>query len=265
MNKNSNKVTVKRIGWALRLAFKVMFTPMASLIVSGLLAFSVVAAQKWEGFGVAMGVLHPVPFFVVFFINLPLLGAFLRLFWLPEKAKINHALEHGTIQILRKAYGRSRTLSGSSSEKGFRISGAKRARDVESAFRLLLERLANGETRLAYARTCGSVLVTTQALGLIVFLGTAIAFIELAPALDTALVVVLTELLIVMLLRYPMGVYIQKRFFVSVRFGSAHLVMVEPVDPEDLFEKSPVFFVHTRIDQDRKKDAPRTKTTIRRA
>ena len=86
------------------------------------------------------------------------------------KIRRNHGLEHATIHVLSR---RNKNLSmvGRSDMGGFTLYGTVETTEVYQAVQEALERLRDGEARLAVHPRCGTVLATTGILtGLAAFL-----------------------------------------------------------------------------------------------
>jgi hypothetical protein len=235
------------MGFAYRLLVRASLNPLINLSFLALLVAGVAFAARSGPILLLGTLLLPWIFFALLLLSLPFVGAAVRWFRIPEATRRNHALEHGTIALLRQQYGKGPRLTGKSSADGFRIGGAKRPRDITEAFRALLERLRAGETGLVVTTGCGSMIVTAQALGLVVFALTGLAFSVLKPAPGTVGVTVLAELAIVTLVRYPVGRYLQRKRFLSLGFEQATILSITPVNRAQLFERHPVFFVRTKV------------------
>jgi hypothetical protein len=221
--------------------------PLVNLSFLALLVAGAALASRSGPILLLGTLLLPWIFFLLLLLSLPFVGAAARWFRMPEATRRNHALEHGTIAVLRQQYGRGRRLSGQSSADGFRVAGAERQRDVTEAFRTVVKRLAAGETGFVVANGCGSMIVTTQALGLVVFALTGLAFWVLKPSPAVVAATVLGELAIVTLVRYPVGRYLQRTHFLSLEFELATVLSITPVTRAQLFERHPVFFVRTKV------------------
>jgi len=85
------------------------------------------------------------------------------------RVRKNHALEHGTINILEQRYGLS-GLTGRAREDGFGLSGLADPRIILETAELARERLVAGETRLAVHRRCGTTMVLVNLASSVIFI-----------------------------------------------------------------------------------------------
>ena len=72
-----------------------------------------------------------------------------------ERVRRNHGLEHSTLHVLSEHYP-GRSLAGHSDVAGFWIIGEVSLEDVYQAVEEALERLRNGERKLAIHPNCGT-------------------------------------------------------------------------------------------------------------
>jgi hypothetical protein len=81
--------------------------------------------------------------------------------WLPSAAgrtRRNHGLEHATVTVISEKHKGIR-LSGRATAHGFYIYGQVKTEDLTEAVREALQRLKNGEARLAVHPNCGTSFV----------------------------------------------------------------------------------------------------------
>jgi len=234
-------------GFVLRWLSRIIVSPVLSLGVIGLSICGLSAFSR-AGDAVLFGsLLLPWISLILVLLALPTVGAVVRRYRLPEQTRRNHALEHGTIHFLRKHYGRRYKLTGRSEERGFRVAGAKTAADIQRAFRELLQHLRAGDHAVVVARGCGSNMVTAQASGVVLMALLSLGIVLFSPSLLMVAAAVLAILAIAMLVRYPLGMWLQRRRFLLVDFEDASILSVDPLQRAELFERHPVHFVRTQI------------------
>lgn len=86
-----------------------------------------------------------------------------------KKVRRNHALEHGTINVIEEKYGIP-MMSGLASEEGFTVNGPVSGDLALGAAREALERLKRGERNLAVHERCGTTIVVVNTLMSVVFI-----------------------------------------------------------------------------------------------
>lgn len=147
-----------------------------------------------------------------------------------RRTRIVHGLEHATIAILR-ASGVV-VSEGLSVARGFTIqlpheNGAyERLGEVEAAARGAIERIAAGESRLAYSTKCGtSWLVADAVISLaIVGLGIAALVHGIPPGITFAATVV--TIVLAQRAAVPLGLLAQRAWTVSTAFTAARVLSV---------------------------------------
>jgi len=77
-----------------------------------------------------------------------------------QRVRRNHALEHATVHLLNRRYGRL-SMVGHSDWNGFTLYGSIDTSEVKQAAHEALRRLRAGEHELAVHPRCGTVIVTT--------------------------------------------------------------------------------------------------------
>ncbi|MFP4482611.1 MAG: DUF6391 domain-containing protein [Thermovirgaceae bacterium] len=80
-----------------------------------------------------------------------------------KRVRRNHALEHGTINVIEEKYGIP-MMSGLASEEGFTVNGPVSGELALGASREALARLKRGERDLALHERCGTTIVTVNTL-----------------------------------------------------------------------------------------------------
>lgn len=86
-----------------------------------------------------------------------------------RKVRRNHALEHGTINVIEEKYGIP-MMSGLASEEGFTVNGPVSPEIALGAAREALERIKEGETSLAFHERCGTTMVAANTLMSVLFI-----------------------------------------------------------------------------------------------
>ena len=125
-------------------------------------------------------VLFLLPFTFTFYSLITIFSVPAQLIKLAKNPFIrkNHAIEHATINVLEEMYGIKR-LAGFSEEDGYFLFGSSDMEKVENASREGLQRLKEGEKKLAIHKECGTsagVANFIMALAFIVLLVTTGAF-----------------------------------------------------------------------------------------
>jgi len=75
-------------------------------------------------------------------------------FTLSEEKKRNHALEHGTIYILRQKYGKNAKIGGVAKKDGFRVCGVNNKDDLKKAFDQLVKELKKENSEFVISMSC---------------------------------------------------------------------------------------------------------------
>jgi len=91
-----------------------------------------------------------------------------KLQYLVSRTRRNHGLEHATIHVLSEKH-KQFSAQGNSDFRGFHLNiyGDLSEEDVSSAVHEAHSRMKNGERHLAVHPNCGTVLLTTAALGVL--------------------------------------------------------------------------------------------------
>ena len=128
------------------------------------------------------GVVFLLPWFLVLFglINLPFAAAAFRAFDLDPATRRNHALEHATIHYL-EADG-ARRLSGRAARDGFRVCGRSSVREIRTAFEQVRRVVHDGGPLPHISRRCGSNVVSSLGLALLLLLTVALVSLGSAAA-----------------------------------------------------------------------------------
>lgn len=183
----------------------------------------------------------------ILFLNMPLYVFLFRREPLHEEEKINHALEHGTIYFLRKYYAGERRIGGRAEKQGFRVCGVETKDDIQLAFEELREHIKKGELGIVLSRSCGSNIPTIQGVALILLAATFVIFAAFELDKTIVCLILLGNILLYRLLRFPIAKYFQKQETMSFSFSDAEIVEINKTKKKGLWEISPVYFVHTRV------------------
>jgi hypothetical protein len=187
-------------------------------------------------------VLFVALFVVLFLFVLPILfslQAVGSLFVYPSQLKAvlgnrilrrNHALEHATIVVMMER-APARKLNGFSTDEGFFVQGVRSTQEVDSAAREALQRLQNGEKRLAVHRNCGTTIVAANLLAAVFFLGSLGIGLYLGWPLY---LLILGSLVLAFVLRVPLSLLLQRFVTTDADLTNAEVGWVEPSNPADL-------------------------------
>ncbi len=103
-------------------------------------------------------------------LNISFVTLVFRSFTLSESIRRNHALEHGTILVLRKWHGTNVRIGGNAEADGFRIHGVEKKEQVQRAFSYLLTELKHGKSEIIISMRCSTSIGTAQGLGVVLLL-----------------------------------------------------------------------------------------------
>jgi hypothetical protein len=182
------------------------------------------------------------------FLNLPFVAAVGRRLTLSERARQNHALEHGTIHFLNQRYERTRRLGGSAEREGFRLIGAKHAQDIHEAFNQLISLPLEEMQKVIVQQKCGSRIIVAQGLGICLLLVTTLALWIFKPEPIIVVLLLVSQLLLFLVLRRPLGNWLQRASLLSTDFSAAKISSIRKVRAKKHFERAPVYFVRTMIE-----------------
>ncbi len=139
---------------------------------------------------------------------------------LNPQLRINHALEHATINVIESQLG-CLNLTGMGQEQGFMIQGPVAPDLVEEAARVGLLKLKRGEDHLAIHRRCGTSMLAANLVASIFFI------YVLWSAGYFGILFVLLAILAAYLLGTPLGWVIQKYITTSTEVDRMEIVGVE--------------------------------------
>ena len=180
-------------------------------------------------------------------LNMNFISMVFRRFTLSESMKRNHALEHGTIIVLRSRYGRKTKIGGNAEIGGFRIYGVEKREYIEKAFDLFIAELKHGNSELIISMRCGTNVGTAQGLGIVLLSLSAIVLLLVDANATVSLTVLGIDVLLYFLLRTRLGNWVQGKFYMSLDFAGARIQSIYRVKTERIWERGPVFFVKTEI------------------
>ncbi len=144
---------------------------------------------------------------------------------LSRQMRRNHALEHATINLLRRRHARI-TLFGMPDQHGFHLRGRVPHDAVIRATQEGIRRLKQGERSLAWSRRCPTSLVATQVILSVIFL-----VIVLSIWREFIAPVLLTALMAGALLGPPVSPYVQRWLLVEPDPGSLEFRDLEIEEP----------------------------------
>ena len=183
--------------------------------------------------------------FVLFLFLLPILyslQAVGSLFVYPRQLKAmfgnkilrrNHALEHATIVVMMERQP-GRKFNGFSTDDGFFVQGVRSLEEVDGAAREALERLKNGERRLAIHRNCGTTIVAANLLAAVFFLAALGVGLYLSLALTNFFLLVVGAMLLSFVLRVPLSLFLQRFVTTEQDLTNAEVGWVEAAKPNEL-------------------------------
>src|SRR5262245_26969055 len=220
---------VGRMPLAFRMLRFVANRPMLVFAVYFVLVAILAFAPASGGIRAFYLVVAPWLLMLMLVLHVPLLGAAGRTFRLPNDVRVNHALEHGTIFLLRRRYGRKFKIGGRAEADGFRLNGLPAPDLISPAFQELREHLATGNRHLVVSRYCGSMLVAAQALSAISLTVVAVLFLLLQLEPRTKLGLLAAVLGMYLLFRHQLGYVLQRRLFLSLDFDDAEIRSIKRV------------------------------------
>lgn len=165
-----------------------------------------------------------------------------------KEKKRNHALEHGTIYFVRKRRGNKIRVGGSAEKDGFRICGVQKKEDLIKAFEQFVEEFNRENQELFVSLKCGSNIVTSQGLGLIMLTLSALILRIFRPSPVTIVIVLATNAILYFWLRGSLGNWVQEKLFMSLDFSTAKIHSVNRVKKKMFWEIKPVYFVKTIVE-----------------
>ena len=142
-----------------------------------------------------------------------------------HRIRRNHGLEHATVTVLSEKFKDLR-LSGRATAKGFFVYGKVNTEDLTAAVHEALQRLKNGEARLAVHPNCGTNLVTK---GLVAGLAAywALSSANSAQSMRRRLPQVMLASTAAVIAGQPLGGFLQKHVTTSAEMGSLRVIDVQ--------------------------------------
>lgn len=181
---------------------------------------------------IALWLLAPVLFVTLFVLPLKLMvNSLYDLVHVPSQVvaiafnrrlRMNHALEHATINVLQSRYGAA-GLSGFAREDGFFISGWHDPRSLESAAREALMRLSLGERHLAIHTRCG----TSRAVGNFFFAVVLLTVLLWGGHLD--LLTIIAGGAVLFVISPSIGLFVQRTLTTNSRVKDLAIEGVAPI------------------------------------
>jgi len=180
------------------------------------------------------------------FLYLPFLYLLFNAANMKKTEKINHVLEHGTIYFLKEKHGKKHRIGGSSSEDGFRIYGKKESKqDIIESFNKVKHYLEEGKSSIVLSKRCGSGIHILGGVSFITLTTTFFILLFFNLQLLTVKIILIANVVLFFLLRYPIGKYFQKKFVMCFEFSEPKIISISKVRKKELFEKNPVYFIKT--------------------
>ncbi|MCX8094733.1 MAG: DUF6391 domain-containing protein [Caldisericia bacterium] len=135
--------------------------------------------------------------------------------------RINHALEHATINVIEKETGKKGILSGYARENGFYIFGSIDPNYLYEASERGREKLLSGETQYAIHERCGTSIGVASFLTIIIF----ILLIILTSSFN--LFLLFFAILLGQILGPPLGKFTQRYFTTDPDVKNIKIVNIE--------------------------------------
>lgn len=189
----------------------------------------------------------PFIFLIIIGLNMSFMSLLFERFTLSEEKKKNHALEHGTIYILRRKYGKNAKIGGVAKKDGFRICGVSKKEDLRDSFCQLVKELKKENSELILSMSCGTNVSTAQGFGIIILTVSFISILVLRPIPEVIFSILALNVILYFSLRRRLGSWIQKRLFMSLDFSDASIHSINRAKRETFWERNPVYFVKTLV------------------
>jgi len=233
--------------WPLRLLFWYYRRPLFGYGVLFLIA-AYVGSVPAMGEAATFNVLAlPWAIIVLVLLNLPFIGSVARRLFVSEAERRNHALEHGTIHFLVTKYEPSRAIGGRALRHGFRLSGVGNPDDIRRAFHDLLSLSPEQRHRVVVAKNCGSMMVIAQGIGVFMLLLAAVLFVCIPLSRVAVATILITQLIVFIALRRPLGRLVQRHRLLSLSFRDARIRQIHKAPVASAFERPPVYVVETIV------------------
>ncbi len=227
--------------------FRFITRPLAGFIGFLLVVTMIVLIPQNGPSLMALSLFAPLLIIPIAALNVNFIAMVFRRFTLSESMKRNHALEHGTIYMLRSRYGKKTKMGGNAEIDGFRIYGVDKREHIEKAFDFLVTELKRGNSELIISMRCGTNVGTAQGLGIVLLSLSAMVLLLLDANATVSLTVLGIDVILYFLLRTYLGNWVQGKFYMSLDFAGARIQSIYSVKTKRIWEKGPVFFVKTEI------------------
>ena len=227
--------------------FRFVTRPLTGFIAFLLVAAIILLVPRNGPSLIAFSLIAPWLLIPVAALNMNFISMVFRRFTLSESMKRNHALEHGTIFVLRSRYGRKTRVGGNAEIDGFRICGVEKREYIEKAFDLLVTELKHGNSELIISMRCSTNVGIAQGLGIVLLSLSTLVLLLVNANAKVNLTVLGIDVVLYFLLRTRLGNWVQGKYFMSLDFADARIQSIYRVKTERLWERSPVFFVKTDI------------------
>jgi hypothetical protein len=146
----------------------------------------------------------------------------------------NHALEHATIAVMMERQP-GRKFNGFSDSDGFFVQGVRSLEEVEGAAREAIQRLHDGDRKLAIHRNCGTTIVAANILAAVFFLAVIGVALYLGFGLSAELyLLIVGGMLLSLTLRIPFSLLLQRFVTTNQDLSNAEVGWVEPAKPADI-------------------------------
>ncbi|MFH0887587.1 MAG: DUF6391 domain-containing protein [Planctomycetota bacterium] len=228
-----------------RFIFRIILRGNFSYLVLATLVFIYGIGDKKQ-LGLIYAFLLPLLLIPIIFLNARFFIMLFKGFRIEEDVKANHSLEHGTIYFLRQNTPK-RKIGGSAYENGFKLYGVREEKEIKESFLKFMEHFHRGESKTILSKGCGTNSEVFSGIAFITLISTFVIFACYSFSFKQTLIIILLNILIYLLLKYPLGRLYQKQITTSIKFKYASIKSIEKVKPTDFFEKSPIFFVHTIV------------------
>ncbi len=241
---------MKKVPWPLRAFLWYLRKPWVGYLLLFLLAGYWGLAPRTGEAVLFNGLVLPWLALLLVLLNLPFVGGVAKRMRLSKAKRRNHALEHGTIGLLYRRYGINSGIGGRARTNGFRVSGVSDPEHIREAFDEFMDLPKEERWELAVAKNCGSMIVVSQGLGIILLLLTLAAFTLWKPSQLLCGAALGGQLVLLVGLRRPLGRWLQRNRLLSLDFDRARVQRIKKVRAVHGFERPPVYLVKTVVESE---------------
>jgi hypothetical protein len=149
-------------------------------------------------------------------LNLPLAATVFRRVRLDDDTRRNHALEHATIHYLER--DGADTFGGRAQRGGFQVYGRTTPSRIREAFEEVAVRVQGRMAIPHVSPRCGSNLITTLALGVLLLAAASLVSVWLQPPLVVRAALLLAAIGVFVRWRVRVGNWLQARYFMATDF-----------------------------------------------